>query len=462
MYRAREDILADMLAQLVAAIPDAYTGEDGVFTIKLEIEAGQLENLFLAHQILLEDSFITTASYTALQRHGEQYNLPMKTGTKAAGSLKFTGVGGEYVGVSTEVAYDPGGGLDPVYFITTLDGTIPNPGIPGAPTAAINVAAGNLNGLYEYMVTFLNTAGETTPSAISNAVSPVNQQINLTAIPLGGPGTTQRSLYRRLNGTGNFRLVATIPNNTATTFTDNATDAVMNTGALAPTADTAHSIVLPGEALDEGAEGNVSLGVITVLSNAPSSLTSVINTTLFSGGSDPEDTEEYRQRLLAWVQNPHTGSPSDLETLAESVNGVETATVFENTPVPGTTTVRISGPGGTVPSAQTIADTQAALDTYSFANMTIIVTTFTAIPTNVTVDVTPIGTYTLADVTPVVVQAVTDYINNLSVAAPLKISGIIDTVYGLSGVDDVVVTTPSSNQTTPSDSKRTPGTITVT
>ena len=77
IYRSRDDILSDMISQLIAAIPDAYTGEDGVTRIIFEIESGQYENLYLATQLLLEDMFVTTASYQALIRHGEQYGLPM-------------------------------------------------------------------------------------------------------------------------------------------------------------------------------------------------------------------------------------------------------------------------------------------------------------------------------------------------------------------------------------------------
>jgi uncharacterized phage protein gp47/JayE len=462
LYRSRADILADMLAQLIAAIPDAHTGDDGVLYITFEIEAGQLENLYLANQLLLEDSFITTASFTALQRHGEVYALPMKIGTKSIGNLLFTGSGATFIPAGTEVAYDPGGGIDPMYFITTGSGTIPDPGTPAAPTVALNATAGNLNGLYEYVVTYVTVSGETLPSAISGSVSPVNQQANLSVIPIGGAGTTQRKIYRRKNGTGDFRLVTTIANNTGTTYTDNITDATVAGNPLAPTVDTAHSITITAESDDVGVEKNVGIGTITVLSNAPASLTAVTNVAAFAGASDPEDTEDYRQRLLAAIQNPQTGSPADLKSIAESITGVEIATVFQNTPTAGTSTVRIVGPGGVIPSAGVQADVLAALTAVGYANLGIVVDVFTAVATNVTVDVTTSGTYTLADVTPSVVAAISDYINDLGVGETLYVAGIIDAVFGLAGIADVVMTTPTTNQTTTSTQKRTPGTITVT
>jgi len=144
------------------------------------------------------------------------------------------------------------------------------------------------------------------------------------------------------------------------------------------------------------------------------------------------------------------------------VAGVDSATVFPNTPAAGSVTVRISGPNGTVPDASVISATQAALAQQDLANVTIVVSAFTAIPTNVTVDVTTSGTYALADVTASVQQAISNYINSLSVGGTLYVSGIIDAVWGLAGIADVVVTTPATNQTTAADSKRTPGTISVT
>jgi uncharacterized phage protein gp47/JayE len=118
MYRRADEILADMLSALQAAVADAYVGPDGAISIIFRIEASQLENLYLANQLLLEDSFVSSATFQALRRHGEQYGLSMQDGTVSTGVLTFSGGGGTYVPIGTEVAYDPGAGLDPVYFET--------------------------------------------------------------------------------------------------------------------------------------------------------------------------------------------------------------------------------------------------------------------------------------------------------------------------------------------------------
>jgi uncharacterized phage protein gp47/JayE len=462
MYRTRDEIVSDMIAQILAAIPDAYTGDDGVISIVLNIEAGQLENLYLANQLLLEDMFIQTASYQALLRHGDQFGLSPELGTQSVGTLKFSGDGGTYIPIGSEVGYDPGGGLDVIYFQTTTDGTIPNPGNPGACTAAVSGAAGVLSGTYEYAVTFLTASGETLPGPISNAVTPAAKQVNLTAIPIGGVGTTGRNIYRDKNGDGNFRLVGTLADNTTTVFTDNMSDATHDAAAVDPTVDTAHAVTVNGQAEDFGANGNVAIGTISELTNAPSNLVSVTNPTAFTGGEDPEDTEDFRLRLLQFVQNPQSGSIQDLQEWAEQVAGVDQATAVPNVPSAGQVTVYISGPGGSIPDGTVIAAVLAALQQQDLANITINVTTFTPVVTNVTVDVTTDPAYTLADVSASVVNAISDYINNLTVGGTLYLSGLIDAVFGLPGIIDVTVTTPATNQTTGSTSKRTVGTISVT
>jgi uncharacterized phage protein gp47/JayE len=462
MYRTQADILSEMVAQILAAVPDAYTGDDGVISILLTIEAGQLENLYLANQLLLEDMFVQTASYQALLRHGDQFGLSPDLGAQSVGSLQFQGDGGTYIPIGSEVGYDPGGGLDVIYFLTTTDGTIPNPGTPTAPVAAVSATAGVLIGTYEYAVTFVTASGETLGGPVSNPVSPSSKQVNLTAVPLGGTGTTARNIYRDKNGAGNWRLIATIADNTTTTYADNISDATHDAGALEPTVDTAHSVIVLGQSEDTGADGNVAIGTITELTNAPSDLVAVVNTTAFTGATDPEDTEDFRQRLLQFIQNPQTGSVQDMQEWAMEVAGVDQATAVPNVPSAGQVTVYISGPGGSVPGSDVIAAVLAALQSQDLANITISVTTFTAVPTNVTVDATTDPAYALSDVSASVVNAISDYINNLEVGGTLYLSGIVDAVFGLAGIIDVTVTTPTTNQTTGATSKRTVGTISVT
>jgi uncharacterized phage protein gp47/JayE len=464
LFKNREQLTQELLDGFQSAIPDVHLGEDSVVRIISEVMATVIESVFLSLQIVNEDMFVDTANINALYRWGEQYGIYRKMGTRSTGTLRFQGTGGTVIPIGTEVAYDPLTGGDFLYFVTTSAGTLPNPGIPGPPTIADGGAAGVLAaGTYEYQVAFLTAAGETEPSADSNVITvAASHKMQLTAIPLGGTGTTGRRIYRQRDATG-YHFVADILDNTTTTYLDNIAE---NLGGASPVPDsTAERITVNGQAEDAGLDYNVATSSITIPTTVPDGVTDVINTVPFTGGSDPETPEDYRVRVIDAIRNPGTGSPGDLKTWAEEVDGVETATVFTNdnmgTPTPGHVTVRITGPGGTVPGTDVIQAVYDALAVQDLANITIHVGTFTPVVTNVAVTITLQPNFVLADITPSVQTAISNYVNNLQVGETFRVNGVIAVTMPLPGVADVAVTSPATNQATGATSKRTAGTVTV-
>jgi uncharacterized phage protein gp47/JayE len=462
-FKTQDDLVAQMAADMQALIPDLYTGEDGNFMMFVEILAGAMEGVYLANQIVSDDMFVQTASVIALQRHGDELGVEIEAGTKSTGVLRFEGDGGTNIGIGASVSYDTGfADEDLLNFVTLEAGSIPNPGTPAAPTAADGGAGALAAGTYEYAVAFTTAEGETILGAISNAlVLGASKQVSLTAIPLGGPGTVGRKIYRRVNG-GAFLLAQTIANNSATTLTDN--NAAPAGSPL--TVSTAQRISLDAESAEPGVDYNAVPNSITVLTDVPDGVTSVTNPLAFSGGQDEQDFEAFRTELLDKIRSPQTGSTIDIKGWSEDVAGVETATVFNNNNLGvsqnGHVTVRISGPNGSIPSADVIAAVLASLVEKDFGIITFHVTTFTAVPTNVTVVLTLESGVLLADVTQSVTQAITNYINALEAGETLRRNGIIDAVFGLPGIVDVSVTTPATDQTATATEKRTPGTISVT
>jgi hypothetical protein len=62
--------------------------------------------------------------------------------------------------------------------------------------------------------------------AISNIIASVtNKSIDLSNIPLGPSGTTNRKIYRQSSETSGYRLITTLSDNTTTTYTDTTADA---------------------------------------------------------------------------------------------------------------------------------------------------------------------------------------------------------------------------------------------
>ena len=110
----------------------------------------------------------------------------------------------------------------------------------GACKALLSTAgAGNLDSSanYYYAVTFDTDA--TVNGAVSNTVATdgSNQQIELSDIPLGPSGTTNRRIYRTVGGGSTLLLLATISDNTTTTYTDNIGDGSLSSAMPVVTDD---------------------------------------------------------------------------------------------------------------------------------------------------------------------------------------------------------------------------------
>lgn len=102
------------------------------------------------------------------------------------------------------------------------------PAAPSYLTATVNPAAGNLNGDYIYAVVFVfSDNSRTNGGALSAVVSPANQKVDLSAIPVSDdPTCTAREIYRTVAGAeaALMYLAITIVDNTTTTYTDNVAD----------------------------------------------------------------------------------------------------------------------------------------------------------------------------------------------------------------------------------------------
>jgi hypothetical protein len=112
---------------------------------------------------------------------------------------------------------------------------------PGKATATLSGVAGNVdNGAHRYACTFVTADGETEGGVVSDAVTisdnTVSGRVNLTAIPLGGAAVTSRKIYRTAAGGSAYMLLATLADNTTTTYGDNIADSSL--GAGMPTSNT--------------------------------------------------------------------------------------------------------------------------------------------------------------------------------------------------------------------------------
>lgn len=121
-----------------------------------------------------------------------------------------------------------------------ISNSVPTPAAPaGALTASTNLGIG----AYKYAVTFVDEVGETVPGTQLNITTTTgNQAVNLTAIPTGPaststiPLTKKRNIYRTAVGGAQLKFLATLNDNTTTTYSDTTVDGSL--GANAPAANT--------------------------------------------------------------------------------------------------------------------------------------------------------------------------------------------------------------------------------
>lgn len=174
-----------------------------------------------------------------------------------------------------------------------LDETNQEPA-PSAVTAALAspAAAGNVdNGVHRYLATFVTATGETQAGVVSSAVTvvdkAVNGQVAVSGIPLGGAAVTSRKLYRTTAVGSTYLLLATIADNTTTTYTDNIADSAL--GAGAPTTNTTGDPMLTMliQAARQHVEQTLKRKLVTQTIDA-----------YFHEFPDPDDDEHLRFNLM--------------------------------------------------------------------------------------------------------------------------------------------------------------------
>lgn len=114
---------------------------------------------------------------------------------------------------------------------------------PGAPTAATYTATGSLGaGAYRYKITYVTAFGETAAGTASNSVTPgAGGSAQLTGIPTwSDKNVLSRNIYRTASGGSTYALLASINDNTTTTYIDTVADASL--GVAAPVVSTADSL----------------------------------------------------------------------------------------------------------------------------------------------------------------------------------------------------------------------------
>lgn len=199
------------------------------------------------------------------------------------------------------------------------------------------------------------------------------------------------------------------------------------------------SVEVNAQALDPGIAGNTAAGRITVVVTPGIAEISVRNDAGFLGGSDAENDELFRERILDTYKNTSTGSNAAYyKLLAMSHNGVYSASVV---PRPNNTRgkvdIYVAGDGCLLDS-QTIAQIQAEIDELREINVdaTVKSPSYYIYPSNVYIAVE--DGYSFEEVSARVQSAVLAKFSRMGVGQSIYLSDIGAVIEKIDGVRNYI------------------------
>ena len=122
----------------------------------------------------------------------------------------------------------------------------------------------------------------------------------------------------------------TIPAETIVESSETGMEYITLNDCVIPAGELSATVI--AECMVVGSEGNVPAGSIDTITDdtVDTELVSVTNEYAFENGSDYEEDEEYRERLLATNQKEGFGSIGHYKDLCESVDGVHDVKLIDN------------------------------------------------------------------------------------------------------------------------------------
>jgi len=285
----RSELTSRTRADIKAALPssDPYQVTSILNSIAVA-NANRSREIYDSHDIIVRDTYTTTAEREALEREGLDYGLSPNTSTQATGNVIATGLAGTNVPITTEIQ-----GLNGETYTTDITKTIAE--------SFLNVTTLASSGL-------LATATFTSAHGLATGLT----------VTIAGAVETEYN--------GGF--VITVISETVFQFTLLSSTTTPATGTITATFTIA---IIPVTSESTGSNTNVIGGSTLVLGQTISNVDSTIYTQFLGidGGSDTESTDSFRSRLLLKKQNPETPfNKINIELESRKISGVTRVWVF--------------------------------------------------------------------------------------------------------------------------------------
>ena len=231
-------------------------------------------------------------------------------------------------------------------------------------------------------------------------------------------------------------------------------DAVLPAGEL--------SVDVPAEAVDSGEEGNVPAGSVVVLTACPVGITGCTNPAAFSGGSDSENDESLRSRVLeSYLRLPNGANAAWYEQSAMSHEGVAAAQAVGRARGVGTVDVYIATEAG-LPDAELLEKVRSDLQEKREIAVDVEVLSPEAESVDVTVEIAVAENSSFEAVKPLAEQAVTGLFTGQLLGKPVLLAELGRRIYAVEGVGNYHISSPAADVTGGEGKLQVLGTLTIT
>lgn len=249
---------------------------------------------------------------------------------------------------------------------------------------------------------------------------------------------TERLRGNKSHGMIMFRLdvpleyEVTIPKGTVCTNSNGTLNFVTSEDAKIERGET--FAFVESEAEKSGSQYNVSPGEVTTIVTYFSVGIGISNSTSFVGGSDDENDEELRKRTVELMRNKPNGlNKKYYISLAESVEGVNSASVSEGNSQKYSISIYIAGKGKTVEES-VLRKVQDKITANKSVGIDISVSNASAVKVNVSVQLTTINGYLFNDVKGPVEDAIHKFFENIAIGNSVTAAALGNVIYSVPGV----------------------------
>lgn len=201
---------------------------------------------------------------------------------------------------------------------------------------------------------------------------------------------------------------------------------------------------VPAQSLEEGSGGNVVAGAVCIMTACPVGITACTNPAAFSGGSDPEEDESLRARILESYQRlPNGANAAYYQQVAMSHTGVAAATVVGRARGIGTVDVYIATEAG-LPDGDLLEAVREDLQEKREIAVDVQVLSPEAMPVDICLELDP-GEEDFEELRLRVEAALRTFFSGHLLGSPVLLAQLGRLVYSIEGVKNYRFTAPAQD-----------------